>query len=869
MRNEIRGVTSCDSAPVYHRRYGVGGKAHNLYHLRRAGYRVPYWVVVGTRVFDEATRSRRAAIARLVAHIDFGNPDEVVRIAGEIADLIAFCRIPMRTASCLSRLLGESLPGNTVFAVRSSAYDEDDGDASFAGQMDTLLNVAPEQLIDAIRNVWISAYSARALMYRHRCGKADARVRAAVIVQEMIQAKAAGVMFTRDPLTMRREVVISAAAGPGEGVVQGTADVHNYHLGWEPDSAGIEAIGGVVGDPETAGAVLSDRRIRELRDIAVALEGQFGAPQDIEWAIDGNDRLYLLQTRPITTGRHATGQTSCVWDNSNVCESYPGLTLPLTFSFVRECYERSVRQAVQNCLARRSELRSSEPIFANMIGLLHGRVYYRLLNWYRMLSYLPGFNRHKEAWDRMIGINGRTDVACGRLSLVNRTYAIIALCGKLAAVRRNHKRFQSHFEKTYAKYQKVDFGRLQEEEAVTLFEAMRRDFSVRWHLTIYNDFAAMKYYDWLMRLCRRWMPDAGINLHNELLCGVRGVDSVRPVHSLLRIAAYVRTHRVIDALLRSPDDGYVWQRIKRDRECADIRHMIDEHIREYGDRAPEDLKLESLTFRDSPQALIGLIREYVRLGLTAEMLENRENLVREKVDEAVEHHLHGALRKVVFRMVLSGARQAVVAREGQRLARTRLFGLVRRLFNRLGERLAALGVIRHESDIHYLTVSEVMDYINGTSATMDLRALADLRRYEYESFALEHMPGRFETTGVPYSQLPVHAESGNLQRRCLAGVGCSSGIAEGHAWVVDDPTETPPTDDCVLVARSTDPAWIFLMVRSRGIVVERGSLLSHTAIVGRELGIPTVVGVAGATMTIATGDRIRLNGETGEVLCLS
>ncbi len=201
-----------------------------------------------------------------------------------------------------------------------------------------------------------------------------------------------------------------------------------------------------------------------------------------------------------------------------------------------------------------------------------------------------------------------------------------------------------------------------------------------------------------------------------------------------------------------------------------------------------------------------------------------------------------------------------------RLARTRLFGLVRRIFRRLGDDLVAEGRLEDPSDVFYLSIDELADVLEGASVTSDLRDLVRLRRAEYARFA-EH------GAAVP-ARDPRHprtdARGGALGRddpdpSRLRGIPSAPGRAEGQAALVLDPRGTGVPPGRILVAKSTDPGWIFLMATAAGLVTERGSLLSHTAIIGRELGIPTVVGVEGATTQIEDGAVIAMDGSTGEV----
>ena len=184
----------------------------------------------------------------------------------------------------------------------------------------------------------------------------------------------------------------------------------------------------------------------------------------------------------------------------------------------------------------------------------------------------------------------------------------------------------------------------------------------------------------------------------------------------------------------------------------------------------------------------------------------------------------------------------------------------------MGELFAMKSLLHASSDIHYLTVEEVFAFVQGTAVTRNLKALVEIRRAEYAAYA-EHAPDeRFETAGIPYLNLcykdPARIDSSNR----AVGTGCSSGIARGTARVVRDPQASLNGNNHILVASSTDPGWVFLMTSAKGIIAEKGSVLSHTAIIGRELGIPTIVGVKAATSLIPDGAPLTIDGSTGEIL---
>jgi len=666
--------------------------------------------------------------------------------------------------------------------------------------------------------------------------------------------------------------------------VQDIVDTDTYRIGWNSDeitkdvqdkhsrvTLSANGADGVqlesLPEHQRSQQILSSSQICGLRDLGVKAERCFGAPQDVEWAFDEFGDLHILQTRPIVFNQSKTSQEHVrIWDNSNIVESYPGLTLPLTFSFIRTCYENTFRNAALGFVLRKNEIRKRQDIFKNMIGLLDGRVYYNLLNWYDMLSFLPDFKRHhKEAWDRMIGISHKIDFPQNKRSFLDSLYTIAVVVWKLLTVKQTAKKFFAHFDSAYSQFEDIDFSRFDEHQLLATHDALARAFLKKWHLTAYNDFCATKYYDWLSTLCGRWGLDRYPNLHNHLLCREPGVESVAPVRSLVGLAEQFRADSLYRKLISGEDDHAVWRGIQTMPQYAAIKAALEAHLRAFGDRGLEELKLETKTFREEPEKLIGLIKNYCRRGLTIHAMEQQQEKIRNDAEEFLRQTLKNPIKKLLFRFVLRKARMAVAYRENMRFARSRLYGIVRRLFRGMADLFVARGILDSASDIYYLTVDEVFDTVQGTAVTRNLQALVELRKSEYAEFVRRTPADRIETLGIS----ALNSIHGNGTERPtgnrLKGIGCSSGVVHGSARVVLDPHSGGGNGDNILIARSTDPGWVFLMISSKGIVVEKGSVLSHTAIIGRELGIPTVVGVKDATKLIPDGALITIDGSTGEV----
>ena len=379
----------------------------------------------------------------------------------------------------------------------------------------------------------------------------------------------------------------------------------------------------------------------------------------------------------------------------------------------------------------------------------------------------------------------------------------------------------------------------------------------------------MRYQDALDALVRRWLPGRP-GVAGTLLAAGGPLESLAPVESLRALAAAVEREPRAARLLDADDAHSAWGALVGAVASPSLRRALLAHVDAFGERCVEELKLETPTLREQPWRLLALLRATREAGAAG-----RDVAEDERRGEA--HRLVAGLalpKRLALGFVQRRARLALRQRESMRLARARLYGLARRLFRRLGDELWASGALRCPEDVFDLTTEEVLAFFAGTAVTRDLQALVDLRRHEYEAFARVSPPRRLQTSGSPALELgrraprpPVAPEGGvgSVAARTLRGVGCVGGVGRGPARVVRDPARERPGRGDVLVAETTDPGWVFLMTSAAGLVAERGSPLSHTAIVGRELGIPTVVGVAQATTALPGGEQVTVDGDRGEV----
>ena len=881
----------------------VGGKGKKLLELCGAGFPVPPLFCVTTRVLSELRRELGDALGRCMADLETlapGDPDAGARIraAAHSADaLVRGAGLPASAAQAIGQAFDEHFDASARVAVRSSVVGEDATGASFAGQMDTHLNVRREELADAVLGCLASAYSERALSYRHARARLGERIEAGVVVQAMISARAAGVVFTANPTTGdRSEVVVSAGLGLGEGVVSGATQADTFYVTKADGTVRAREIATktrriVRGERDASGTreepvppELRDRpslgevELAELVALAVRAEDRAGRPQDVEFAIEPGGRLRLLQSRPITT--LAEGRLS-VFDNANIVESYPGISLPLTFSYVRRAYAETFREAARRFGVSAEALGREQGTFENLVGLADGRIYYNILNWYRLYQ-LAGFDRALPAWERAMGLDAPAEgsAAPAALGRARRLYIGANIARQLFARSRSAAAYLRDLRAARDELGSIDLDDLDAHRLVELLEDLMARLLAPYAVAVVNDFYAQQLYDLVGRALDRWRvgasePGRGEALRNDLLAGDAQLESVRPLESLLDLAGEVKREPALASLFSSAaSEDELLREIRERPDLAWFRGRLDEHLERYGDRTLHELKLETPTLRDDPAYALRMLRGYV--SSSREVAPRDTASRREAAEAAVREGLRGrpVRRRALFQLVRY-ARDAIAHRESLRLARAQGFGIVKSLFRAIAGRLAEGGALAEPDDVFYLTLDEVKGAVRGHSIHQDLRALVALRKREYARYQRAEPPPRIVTRGVvravsSFSSAALGAERGGPgvfddDGDMLFGQGCSQGVVSAPAAVVSDPEQATDARGKILVAPSTDPGWVFLMVTAAGLVVERGSLLSHTAIIGRELGVPTVVGVEAATSRVRDGDELEIDGAAGTV----
>lgn len=862
----------------------MGGKAGALAALDAACLPIPPWFVISPLSFPVLLPEELPDL--ILAQDHTGLQTALDRLVPDHA----LCR-EIRDA------LAQLCPHGELVAVRSSALDEDGSEHSFAGQLDSYLFVAPDDVPDKVAAVWRSGYNERVLVYRREKGLSPVPPLPAVLVQRMVVADAAGVAFSADPVSGQRGIaVVSGVYGLGTALVSGECDADT----WRVDRSGSvietqiadkrmahraspgshEGVAGEALATELSGCpCLGTEHVRAVADLARRAARHFGRPQDIEWAIV-NKTLYLLQSRPITSLGELPDPDGGlnIWDNSNIAESYGGVTTPLTFSFARHIYEEVYRQFCRIMAVPGEAIVLNEQIFPRMLGLVRGRIYYNLLNWYRLLALLPGFTSNRRFMEQMMGVKEGIPEAILNESVAiyrvtpwrdrwNLLVSLIGLVRNLRGLKGSIPRFYIRLNTALA----VPSPPLEEQrpdELTAHYRMLESQLLTRWDAPLVNDFFAMLFYGLLRTLTAKWCGAEQEALQNDLLSGEGGMISAEPARRVREMAVLASTDSVLTELLAAGEVAAIERTVAAH---AGLGPLYRSYLDKFGDRCLDELKLESATLHDDPLPLLRSIGEFARRiqgGGVGKPLD--EAAIRRAAEGRVRSLLDGKpLKGLLFGWVLGQARARVRDRENLRFERTRLFGRVRRVFVELGKRFHADGILDDPRDIFWLEKDEIFGFVEGTASSANLRGLAALRSAEFDGWrAMEPPADRFDTHGmVSHSQAccSTTAAPAVPEGDTIKGLGCCPGLVRGTVRVITDPRGAVIRQGEILVAERTDPGWIMLFPACAGLLVERGSLLSHSAIVAREMGIPAVVSIPGITSWLKTGDLVEMDGGSGMV----
>ncbi|MXV73135.1 hypothetical protein F4Z99_02520 [Candidatus Poribacteria bacterium] len=828
----------------------VGGKGLNLGKLTRAGFQVPQGFCVTTDAYRFS-----------VQHLSEQNASAIkeVVLSPELVAEIHTAYEKLQTAAV---------------AVRSSATAEDLAEASFAGQQDTFLNVASDELTDSLKACWASLWSERAIAYRQTQRISDEGLAMAVVVQEMCEADVSGVLFTVSPFSADVSI-IESNWGLGESVVSGAITPDNFHVSRETGEV-LKKNVATKREMVTATGVsevlptkqdvpsLTDAQLKELTQLGMQIETFYGKPMDIEWALT-DTQFVLLQARYITTSSAPTYPTpradersvekrrekeiqrlevhtethGTVWCHHNIAEVLPA-PLPMTWAIVKEFMSGAggLGKAYRSLGFHPSKRVNSNGI----LDLICGRIYVNLNReaelHFEGFPFAHDFNALKQNPQQAMYAQAQTDITRSNPSFWLKLPLHII---RMSKAEMRLRRIRSDFDRLLAE---AVFPTFQEE-----VEA-EREFT-------YTDLSdaelVAKFQIWRAKTLDDFAPKA---LTATLLAGfsLQRLEAALQKH-MDETAAKVLVSRLISGVsgnLTVETNEKLWQ-------VADGGLALTDFLKDYGHRAVDEFELAQPRWREDTTYLKQIIASFQQeaSGTDAQQ-EGASHFARQAEHrDAAETELGAILgdkanlRKQI-ESELDFTRRYMPLRETAKFYLMLGYEQVRRALLELDNRYELDG------GIFYLVPEELERLIDG-DVFGDIIAT---RRTERELMLQIEVPDVIFSDALEQIGAPVSIDAAET----YTGVGVSAGISTGKARVLLTPSDVNPSDrDYILVCPSTDPAWTPLFLHAAGLVMERGGILSHGAVVAREYGVPAVANVPNATQRIVDGQMLQIDGNQGTV----
>ncbi|AXJ09724.1 pyruvate kinase [Arthrobacter sp. PM3] len=868
----------------------VGGKALNLGILTKAGFPVPRGFCLTTVAYRKAAPVELADLAARLDGATGPAPGQPAPDLGELArqarELIVTAPIPADVDAAV-RAAYAGLGHDAAVAVRSSATAEDLPFASFAGLQDSFLNISgADAVVEAVRRCWASLWTERAVAYRSTNGISHRDVGLAVVVQDLVAAASAGVLFTANPVTgTRTETVIDASTGPGQAVVSGSVNPDHFVTDTATGRILLSSPGGTGRTPS-----VDETRVRELTALGDRIQRLFGAPQDVEWVIDAAGTVWVTQSRPVTTlyplpdpaAPAPMGAESQPAAGTRVylCGTLlQGLTRPLTPMGL------SVLGSMRNRKGLWQFVNPGLRMYVDMTPFVHSKYGRRYL--LRMLPLADGrsgavFPTLLE--DPRFGLRARTtrrkrpgaaSTPAARKPGPGSTPArstegtdTLALIVRLVpAMLRAAVRPATELRRAFDYRTCLDAELVLPEPAspfARLDHAQRIPNRVVDGLMVATLPAPAVGY-LMLAAARRLLR--GIAAPRELEAVLRGLPNnvttdmdLELWHLAVTIGANSASREVF--LAHGPENlaaRYAAGTLPAVAQTG-LRGFLDR----YGHRAVAEIDLGMPRWSEKPDHILGMISNYLHVEdpeqapdrQFARAEEHAEARIRELVERA---RVTGRLRAHAVELCLRRTRQLSGLRELPKFYIILALAEMHRQLNTVGAELARSGVIAAADDVFFLDFDELRVGLRGA----DLKGLAADRRRLYDvELRRRRIPRLLLSDGTDV-EAAVMAKSPASDS--LAGTPASAGSATGTVRVILDPVGAHLEPGEILVAPSTDPGWTPLFMTAGALVMEMGGVISHGAVVAREYGIPAVVGVPDATIRLQSGQRVTVDGSAGTV----
>ncbi len=842
----------------------AGGKGENLGELSRIeGIRVPPGFCVTTNAFQRIMADAPYIDDRLdrLSRLKLNDREAIRALSAEIREMIEGIAIPGDLAAAITGPLAR-LGEQAAYAVRSSATAEDLPTASFAGQQDTYLNVTgPAAILQHVSRCWASLFTERAVTYRLRNGIDHRKVHMAVVVQRMVFPRAAGILFTADPVTGNRKVAsVEASFGLGEALVSGlvNADVYKVRDGEiifrtigtkqlailaAPDGGTQEQ---AIEAERREQPALTDAQVVRLVQLGRRIEAHFDRPQDIEWCLVDDD-FHIVQSRPITTFfpiPEAGDGGNHVYISVGHQQMMTDAMKPLGLSFWQMTTPKPMAEAGGRLFVDVTQILASPASRAGLMGMmwksdpLIGDAVQTVLD---RGDFIPSLPDEAPAWTAPSSGEAPIEPDSAIVEeLIARTQASIA------AAKRD---IRDRSGPALLDFIQADIHELRR----VLFDPQSRRVIM----------TGMEATWWLNEQLEAWLGEK--NAADTLTQSVPHNVTSEMGLALLDVADAIRPHPEVVAFLQQvEDDGFVDElpRFAGGREARDaIRAWLDR----YGMRAVGEIDITRPRWSERPSMLVPILLGHVRNfepGAGARRFEQGRQEAWAKEQEVLQRLRtlpDGEQKAEETKRMIDRVRTFAGYREYPKYGMVSRYWVYKQALLEEAGRLVQATVLREKEDIFHLRFEELQEVVRTHQAD---DALIRRRRDAFRSYQALTPPRVLTSDG---EMLSGAYRRDDLPAGALVGLAVSAGTVEGRARVILDVAQADLEPGDILVTAYTDPSWTPLFVAIKGLVTEVGGLMTHGAVIAREYGLPAVVGVQHATLRIRDGQRIRVHGTDGYV----
>lgn len=878
----------------------VGKKAANLIFLNQNGFPIPDGFVLTIDVYKNFIEFNGLTeqINQNFSQFDGNDYESIKNLSKMISTAIEDARFSDKLIEQIKRNL-DVFNDNSV-AIRSSGTLEDLPNRSFAGQYDTFLNIKGlEQIIIYIKKCFASLWSERAIIYRFNNQLIDKDPEIAVIIQKMVQASTSGIIFTTNPITSdKTELVIESNYGLGESIVSGRVSpdqftikrlgrfegfkILNKKIGFKnlvaiPKSGTIGVEYNEVSDLNSKRTSLSDKTIIKLVRIGIEIEKAFyGNPQDIEWVIDIQSNINIVQSRPITCFKIKDEKEEVLWSRGYSDDYWNDNTTPLFFDLLGNHLTKIVNIELNSILGY-------QKMDFRLLKLFKGHVYFNLNVLKNKVEYeIPKFMRFEDVLNYFpngSGSFGKNTMK--KLPFHLKDYLIAQLRIKFYDPDGTMSRTAEAYEKWTSE----------------LFDPYLKSFDVKMEeiIPINNENSLIKLAYELdkkmithFRLVRYGIPthNIGMNLLTQyLLNRFLGKEECQKTFPFLisglqhkltltneeiyNMASIIQESEFLRNIFLNNNPSKIYEILKSntDQKVQDFLKILNNFLKEYGDRG-FTREIYYTRWRESPHLVLDICKSFVKDNYKFfEKIKNEKQryLINKLVETKIKKQKFGLIKWLLFSTILKNSRKYIIFRENQRFNLDKWITRHRSVFLEIAKILVKKGILKEEREIFFFQKYELDKLLNNNYKMAEIenlkriikKRLAEFERYENQ------IPPKFLLGSREYDdEFPFQRDS-----EILRGIPASHGIVTASVRILNDINEISSVNSGeILVVPRTDPGWTPIFSKIGGLITETGGILSHGAVVSREYGIPAVTNITNARELIKEGQIITLNGFNGEVI---